>query len=495
MFGFLAWPAAALFDQIRRLINWRVEIYRLFNTAPAQPLLRWLGQVKAYGVYQKARSLCPAYRKFVIEAGVSRNCVFQDVLATSKENYVKKYTLEERCYGGAIPPRGSVIDESSGASGAPNNWVRGPEERSRATRSLQLSYQIMFGGKSNFLLNCFALGPWATGMNVSMSLANVGILKSIGPDQAKLEATLRQFGPPYRYLIFGYPPFIKQFVDTTTLSLRDYDLHAIIGGEGIAEPVRAHLEKYFQAVFSSYGASDLEINIGVETPLTVALRRLCADNPTLCTRLFKRPSVPMIFQYNPLDHYIEATPQGELLFTITRLGTAAPKIRYNLHDLGGVFTFDWLRAQLHSANAKLEGLGDRVSHFPLLYVWGRSDMTVPFYGAKVSPADVEAALASDVELANIVNSFQMTRIDDSDGNPHLVVHLECLAGVLLPSDPTQLRARLYESLRRVNQDFREVTKMFGPEKLLVDVSPYGQGIFADRDIRVKYQYIAKEKGT
>ena len=120
----------------------------------------------------------------------------------------------------------------------------------------------------------------------------------------------------------------------------------------------------------------------------------------------------------------------------------------------------------------------------------RSDMTVPFYGAKVSPADVEAALACDLGLAHTINSFQMSRIDDAAGNPQLVVHLECLSGVAMPSDAAELRDRLYENLRRVNQDFREVTKMFGPEKLLVDVSPFGHGIFADRDIRVKFQYIA-----
>ena len=46
----------------------------------------------------------------------------------------------------------------------------------------------------------------------------------------------------------------------------------------------------------------------------------------------------MIFQYNALDYIIETTPEGELLFTIGRQTSAAPKIRYNLHDLGGTLT-------------------------------------------------------------------------------------------------------------------------------------------------------------
>jgi phenylacetate-CoA ligase len=55
----------------------------------------------------------------------------------------------------------------------------------------------------------------------------------------------------------------------------------------------------------------------------------------LSAALFGRELPPMIFQFNALDYLIETTPEGELLFTIGRQTSAAPKIRYNLHDLGG----------------------------------------------------------------------------------------------------------------------------------------------------------------
>jgi hypothetical protein len=51
----------------------------------------------------------------------------------------------------------------------------------------------------------------------------------------------------------------------------------VVGGEGISEALRAHLSQVFKRVVSSYGASDLEINVAVETNLTRALRRRCAD--------------------------------------------------------------------------------------------------------------------------------------------------------------------------------------------------------------------------
>jgi phenylacetate-CoA ligase len=71
----------------------------------------------------------------------------------------------------------------------------------------------------------------------------------------------------------------------------------------------------------------LEINIGVETELTINLRRLCMKDRQLSQKLFGREMPPMIFQYNPLDYIIETTPAGELVFTIGRQTSAAPKIR------------------------------------------------------------------------------------------------------------------------------------------------------------------------
>src|SRR5262249_53569745 len=154
---------------------------------------------------------------------------------TTKANYVKHYTIEDRCHGGRLPRRGVVIDESSGSSGVPNNWVRGASERASVRRLLRHGYTVAFGGKDLLVLNCFALGPWATGMNASMALADTCIMNSIGPDRQKLENTLTTFGARYRYLIPGYPPFIKDFLDTTDLDLSAYELHLAVGGEGISE--------------------------------------------------------------------------------------------------------------------------------------------------------------------------------------------------------------------------------------------------------------------
>src|SRR4029078_9381339 len=157
----------------------------MLSVASLQPLLARIGLMRAHAVFLKARDCCPAYQKFL--AGES----YEDrgkwwlfkIPITTKENYVKKYSIEDRCYHGRLPAAGLVIDESSGSSGVPKNWVRSSEEREDVKHILQLNYQLIYRDSGCILLNCFALGPWATGMNVSMSLVDVGILKSIGPDQ------------------------------------------------------------------------------------------------------------------------------------------------------------------------------------------------------------------------------------------------------------------------------------------------------------------------
>jgi phenylacetate-CoA ligase len=479
---------------LRRLISLDGRTYALMNASQLQWFLARVGRLGAHAVYLKARATCPAYQDFLAKMGYEGKGRWrlEALPEMTKENYIKKYSIEQRCYGGAIPKAGVVIDESSGSTGMPNNWVRSAAERTDVKRILQLNYQLIFRDSGCMLLNCFALGPWATGMNISMSLVEMGILKSIGPDQKKLENTLELFGPKYRYLIFGYPPFIRAFVDETRLDLSRYQFDLIVGGEGLSEGLRSHLRQYARHVISSFGASDLEINIAVETELTIALRRLCLKNEALSEQLFGRDTPPMIFQYNALDYTIETNGESELLFTVGRQSGAAPKIRYNLRDSGGVLSFRALARVLENNRILLSALATRYSSLPLLFVFGRNDATVPFYGAKIYPADLERVINEDPALAREIHSFQLKVIENEQLQNKLQVHLELTKnrddGLLTENE--DLHSMIFSGLIRVNQDFREVTKMFDRHQVQVFLHSYENGPFAGRDVRIKNKYIA-----
>jgi len=478
---------------LRRILSWRGQTYLLLFAPQMQTLLARIADIRAFAVFYKAKRTCPAYRDFLAQENYNENgeWIFANVPVMTKENYVKKYSLEDRCYGGRIPAPGTVIDESSGSSGVPNNWVRNEYERDDVKRILQLNYEIIYNDDDCILLNCFALGPWATGMNVSMSLVDVGILKSIGPDAKKLENTLTLFGSKYRYLVFGYPPFLKSWLDNTALDLSEFKMDAVVGGEGMSEGLREFLLRYFKTVVSSYGASDLEINIGVETELTIALRRLCFENRSLSEKLFGRETPPMLFQYNAADYVIETSPEGELLFSILRLDGAAPKIRYNLKDLGGVYSYKDLYATLKENNIEVNDLTKRHGAFPILFIHGRGDLSVPFYGAKVFPTDMEEIINSHSALAGRINSFQIRTVEDAELKRSLVIHLEKVRTEKdeLPASE-ELQDIVFSELCRVNQDFREVTKMFDKSCVQVELHDFETGVFAGRDIRIKNKYIA-----
>jgi phenylacetate-CoA ligase len=477
----------------RRLASVDGRIYVFLNAPVLQPFLASVGRMRAHATFLKARDTCPAYVEFLAAENYAQEGKWRlaDLPVMTKENYVKRYSIEQRCYGGAIPRSGVVIDESSGSTGQPNNWIRSAAERSDVKRILQLNYQLVFHDSGKVLLNCFALGPWATGMNVSMSLVDVGILKSIGPDKAKLVNTLKLLGPGYQYLIFGYPPFIRSFLDECDLDLTPYHIDFIVGGEGLSEGLRSHLLEKASTVVSSYGASDLEINIGVETPTTIKLRRLLLDRPALCRELFGRDTPPMIFQYNALDYVIETNVDGELLVTIGRQSGAAPKIRYNIRDSGGVYTFRELFRRLAAHQIEATALAPRTSHFPILFVYGRNDASVPFYGAKVFASDIEQILSAAPGLQHAISTFQLAASEDERLTSFLHIHLERATGAP-PSlaDEGRLHAELFEGLKRVNQDFREVSRLFDPAQVRVHLHDHDTGPFEGRDIRIKNKYIA-----
>src|SRR5271165_990012 len=116
-----------------------------------------------------------------------------------------------------------------------------------------------------------------------------------------------------------------------------------------------------------------------ETQFTVALRQLCWKNATTSQILFSREDPPMIFQYNPLDYIIEQSPEGELVFTIARLANIAPKVRYNLHDRGGVWRHADLKQKLSELGINAESLAKGIASFPILYYEDLDDLFRRWY--------------------------------------------------------------------------------------------------------------------
>jgi phenylacetate-CoA ligase len=461
----------------------------LFAPILTGPVREQLSRRRAAAAFFNARRTVPAYREFLAGHGLMDVRHFEDVPPMDKDSYIKKWPLESLCQNGRIPDHGVVIDESSGSSGTATNWIRGPAERAIARRLIQYSARATFGNDTFVLLNAFALGPWATGMNVSMSMVDRCILKSIGPDAGKVAATLELLGPRYRYLIAGYPPFLKSLVETASIDWKDFNICAIVGGEGMSEALRSVLNNHFRKTISSFGASDLEINIAVETDYTIALRQRLSVDPALSVALCGSERMPMIFQYDPLNYLVESDSERNLLVTINRLETVSPRVRYNIRDRGIVRSTQAVDDVLETQGRPSHARAPRLD-LPLLFHWGRQDSSVAFYGCKITPEDVQHVVLRVAALGQTIANFALHPWEDEGANKRLELWLELAPGAPTPDNAAAIDDAVWRELAAVNQDFRESIKMVPPNRRpTVKLFTFGESPISGQDVRIKKQYI------
>ena len=509
--GIWLFPIDTMFRTVGLRYGW---LKALFIATPA-PLLRGIGRLRAERAAWRATRQVPAYDRYLGASGVDVAGLFPlgilgHLPETDKASYVDRYPLLDRCVGGAVPYPGTTIDESSGSTGTPYNWIRGRRERDVAHRNIGFFARYAFGTAPLVTLNAFSMGAWAAGFNMSLGMMRHGIVKSIGPDVDKLLSTLAYLGPTYRFLISGYPPFLKHLLDEGErrgFPWAEYEIHGLVGGEGMTEELRDVLLQRFVSVYSGYGATDIEIGMAGESPVSIAVRRLARARPDIGRALFGSDSrLPMVFQYNPLIHYLEVNPLGEVICTVSRLDLLAPRIRYNVHDSGGIVDYAVVRGVLKASGFDLDALGAaaevagprgplpwaRPIPLPFLWIHGRRDATVSVMGSNIYPEDIETLLYRDPAIGPRMHSFMLSVVDDASGTPRpaVAVELENLAGV---DDAWRVAAaeRLRDGLAALNLDFRSSLAEF-PGAMLPIVSTYavGAGPFAGDAHRIKQRRIA-----
>src|SRR5437868_80376 len=460
------------------------------------------GRLRAERAAWRAVQRVPAYRAFLRNSNVSVQeivpaGILKKLPEPDKHSYIDRYPIAERCLDGKIPFVGTTIDESSGSTGTPYNWIRSQAERHIAHRNISFFARYCFGAAPLVTINAFSMGAWATGFNMTLALNRNGIVKSTGPDIAKILSTMRFLGPAYRYLILGYPPFVKHLLDegdTDRVPWRGYRRQGMVGGEGMPEELRDHLLQWFESVYSGYGATDIEIGMAGESPASVAIRRLARARPDLRRALFGDDSrLPMVFQYNPLIHYLEVNAQREVICTISRLDVLAPRIRYNVHDEGGILDYGRMMATLRafgldpatfghdSATAGPRGPLPWVHpvRLPFLWIYGRRDATISVMGANIYPEDIETIIYKDGRLASRLHSFCLSVVTDSSATPRPCIALEINAAA--PDDATgneQLPAHFQAELAGLNLDYRAALSEFPAAMLpVIQLHARGEGPF------------------
>ncbi|MEK7594588.1 MAG: CoF synthetase [Patescibacteria group bacterium] len=485
-----------ILDKIIWTIDVGPAVHKFFLAPQIGNFRIGLGRVRAVRLYKRAVKRVPAYHDYISKHSVQGPKVgfgstsLRDVPEMDKASYIKQYKLLDKLWDGELPTSGVMFDESSGSSGTPTSWVRGPKERRFTQRIMQVSFRHYIEDRDPIVLNTFSMGAWATGLNTTLSLVGVSRVKSTGPDITKVIDTLKELGSEFEYVIAGYPPFLKQVTDSKDIDWKKYKIAAIYGGEGISESMRSSLLESYTEVVGSYGASDLEINIAHESDFTIALRQALAEDESLRSALLtqNRGIIPAVFQYNPYDYLMETNDKGELLVTICRIENLSPRIRYNIHDLGHVEQFYDLKKKLKALGRK-DLLKLAELDFAVMFHYGRSDLSVDYNGAVVGPEEVKQIITSNEHYASKVKGFRLISYEDKVAHKHLAIAVELEEGESLSEHQGQeLLDGIVDQLQVMNLDFKSAhrTAPFKPE---IKVYGYGEGIFDVSHQKLKNDYV------
>jgi len=458
----------------------------------------------------------PAYRDFLKKRKVDYKSIrniadFEEkVPEMTKDNYIKKYEMENICRDGKLPEVGN-IDESAGSSGEPTNWMRNIEEERFLSKIVQFDFDYTYGGdkKEYIVLSAWASGPWATGVKFCELMQNYSLVKNTDADIENIVKTLKKFGYNYNYLIAGYPPFIKNLVDCGKIKWGKYkNIDILTGGEGFVPEWRAYIKSKLgkkTKIISAYGSSDLDIGIAVETQFSIFIRDLLAKNKELRRELCgHEDKIPMVFQFDPLQHYIknvtvtrkDGAKINEFQVTMLNPKTESPKIKYNIHDEGGVLGFEEMsrRLRVHEPDylkkfRKNGGIIRNMLHFPFLMVIGRSDGTISLDGANVYPHNIEVGLHCNKKLAGITSNFKISNRIDKKKDACFIVCIELKKGVK-PSKSlrTIYHDTIFKKLLEINSDYRRSYKNNNSLKPTIKLFEYGKGHFKDKNT-IKNRYI------
>jgi phenylacetate-CoA ligase len=414
----------------------------------------------------------PAYRDFLTHSGAAGARRLAEFPETSKQNYASVYDDLSRCRHGRLRPAGTLVDESSGSTGKPYNWLRGPRELVALQRNVAGYTRLMFPSGPLFVINAYSMGAWATGTTTGAAMARIAVVKNTGPDLGKIADTLGHFGPRYEYIVTAYPPFLKHLrdeLDALDFPWERYRISGMVGGEGMTEALRDYLEARLGKVRSGYGASDLTIGIGGESAFTVWLRKRLASDAELRADLLGagEQRLPMIFHYNPLETYLEVNDRGELLCTITTTSCLQPKLRYNVGDEARLHPFTEVRDLIKRDPRRWAQCRRATAHermnLPLLFLFGRTDSTVSYMGANLYPQDVEYGLYQGNPHAAWIARFWLSLEEQPDLECRPTVNIELRDGHDLgPAQREDLarlcRQGLADHLAGVSRDFAEALR-------------------------------------
>lgn len=448
---------------------------------------RVAAEVPAYGVMLKEGGIDPAT--------IRNPSDFSGLPLLDKANYVRRFSQDQVVFGGDRA-RCDFYAVSSGSTGEPTFWPRSAADEYPVAVRFEQVFRDMFRAheKRTLAIVCFAMGTWVGGMFTTFCLRAVAekgyriMIATPGNKPDEIIRIVERLGGDFdQTVLLGYPPFLKEVIDAGRAKGLDwgrYKPRLVLAGEVFSETwrelmaERAGVDDILHFAASLYGTADAGV-LAQETPLSVAVRRFLAKHPSLAQDIFGDTRLPTLCQYDPTNRYFEVV-DGTLAFSGDN---GVPLIRYHIADRGGVMTHDAMLAKLRTAGFTPPEGG---RHQSFVWVFGRANFTISYFGANIFPETVSLALEQPNVRGFVTGKFVMEVKEGLRDKPAFALAVELAQGV---SATDQIAASVGESvlatLRQLNSEFAN----YVPAALQVPlVTLYPQGHPEYFPVGVKHRY-------
>ncbi len=452
--------------------------FQAFLTTPFEEQLRrhqtTSPESAALALFHDVAVHVPAYSAFLTEQGIPHNSIqtfedFAKLPLITKSNYHSRYPLAQLCRNGKLV-QCDMVAVSSGSTGKPTFWPRFfTDELQIATRFEQIFHDSFYADtRPTLAVICFTLGTWVGGMfttNCCRYLASKGYPITVvtpGNNKEEIFRVVQELGLSFEQVVLlGYPPFLKDVIDTGIargVEWQQYHIKLVMAGEVFSEEWRSLVGERVGSTnpcydFASlYGTADAGV-LGNETPLSICIRRFFAQHPDAAKTLFGESRLPTLVQYDPISRFFEVH-EGTLLFSGDN---GIPLVRYHISDNGGLISYEAMLQFLAEWGfdpvAALQG-GRGIHPLPFVYVFGRSNFTVSYFGANIYPENVTVGLEQATIRDWVTGKFVLQVKDDEDKNRFLSVVVELAPGVEASEEKRNaIASSILSQLLRLNSEF------------------------------------------
>lgn len=469
---------------------------------------------KALKLFHEASKRVPAYKKFLAEEGINPKDIkthddFLSLPLTDKDNYFNKYPLHELAWDGNLLNT-TVIVSSSGSTGEPMFWPRDRVEEEEVEGYLKFIFgHLMESDKKNTLfVNAFAMGTWSAGIYAMTSAhalsKNTGTISQVTPGINKKDifSSIKKLADSFEQVIIaGYPPFIKDVLTEGKglgINWKNLNMKFFVAGEAISEEWRDHIleivgsKNPLKDIINAFGTAEAGLP-GIETPSSIAIKRILAGSPKDSKRVLGLERTPSIYEYSPKHKYFEVV-DGQLTITMP---SAVPFIRYNLKDMGGLYSHDEMidlvgRDKFNKLINKYAG-DAKLTKMPFVYLFGRPHNNATIYGLNVYPENIKAGVEDKRVRQHLSGKFKMSTENDKDLNQYLQIQLEISHTEKLTSDQQkQIFEIIKEKLKALNTEYNKLESEIGAKAHpVIEFFPLGHPDFVTGGI--KHKYAVKKK--